>query len=76
MIDKHTATNRAEQHTKTNFEGYYCLVFRSIPLNEIQSHPFVWNFPVVKFYLKRLLLVNFGMIPSHSLLTMKLPICS
>lgn len=39
MIDKHTATNRAEQHTKTNFEGYYCLVFRSIPLNEIHSHP-------------------------------------
>ena len=38
MTDKPTATNRAQQHTKTNFESYYCLVFGSILLNEIHSH--------------------------------------
>ena len=38
MIDKPIATNRAKQHTKTNLESYYYLVFGSIPLNEIHSH--------------------------------------
>ena len=40
MIDKQTVTNRAQQHTKTNFGSYYCLVLGSIPFNEIHSHPF------------------------------------
>ena len=40
MIDKQTATNRAQQHTKTNFESYYCMVLESISFYEIHSHPF------------------------------------
>ena len=75
MIDKPIATNRAKQHTKTNFESYYYLVFGSIPLNEIHSHSLFQNFPVLKFYLKRLLLVNSGQLPSHSLLTIKFQSC-
>lgn len=30
MIDKQTATRRAQQHAKQNFEGCYCLAVKSV----------------------------------------------